>query len=242
MRDHREIRWFHSIDIGNGVVTDGMVPASSLKSRFDRFALTAETVRGRRVLDIGCSDGYMSLQCARLGGDVTAVDGVNRDSLKYILQHADAKFRFYCVDFLSPSFLELGQFDIVLYLGVLYHTVYPYEHLKRVALVSKSGATVLFQSNFYNLPGMEQAATIFYDYDQQVTADKTSPVFPSVPWIYRTLNRLGFDEVTQLSMDPMGIPTAGAPNPEGKHIGSIELRARYRATSTSPFLYAYDQE
>jgi tRNA (mo5U34)-methyltransferase len=242
MPDHRSIRWFHSIDLGNGIVTEGAVPLAALQNRCDRFGLTAEMLRGRRVLDIGCADGYIALHCARLGADVTAIDGVNRDSLRYVLEHAETKFRFYCVDLLSPSFLELGHFDIILYLGVLYHTVYPYEHLKRVALASRPGAIVFIQSNFYNLPGMEQAATVFYDYEQQVNVDPTSPAFPSVPWIYGTLHRLGFDQVIEISEHPMGIPTAGAPDPDGKHIGSIELRPRYSGEHTSPFLYAFEQQ
>jgi hypothetical protein len=60
-----------------------------------------------------------------------------------------------------------------------------------------------------------------------------------VPWIYRTLDRLGFDEITQLALDPMGVGTTGAP---GTGPGNIELRARYGVKKASPFLFAYDQE
>jgi hypothetical protein len=42
---------------------------------------------------------------------------------------------------------------------------------------------LLLHTNFYNLPGSEDAATVFYDYEQKLTQDRTSPVFPSVPWI-----------------------------------------------------------
>jgi hypothetical protein len=84
MQDHTKTFWFHSIHIGNGVVTQGVKSAEALKSHFDLFGFNSEFLRGRRVLDIRCNDGYMSLQCARLGADVTGIDGVFRDSLKYV--------------------------------------------------------------------------------------------------------------------------------------------------------------
>ena len=229
MHDHRDIRWFHSIDLGNGVTTQGIKSAELLKAEFDTLGLTAEFLRGRRLLDIGCNDGYMSLQCARLGANVTAVDGVYRESLKYVRAHAETKFQFYCIDFLSPSFLELGRFDIILYLRVLYHTMYPFDHFLRLASASAAGATVLIETEFYNMPGFEDAATIFYDYGQKLTQDITSPVFPSVPWIMTTLERAGFDEVTLLL------------GPDGGHRGRVTLRAKYGEYPHSPFLYASEQ-
>ena len=180
MRDHSSIRWFHSIDLGNGVITQGIKSAEQLKAEFGILGLTPEYLQGRRVLDIGCSDGYTSLQCARLGADVTAIDGIYRDSLKYVREHAEPKFRFYCIDLLSPSFFELGRFDVVLYLGVLYHTIYPFEHFLRLASASATGAMVLLETEFYNLPGFEDAATVFYDYGQKLSPDWTAPVFPSL--------------------------------------------------------------
>ena len=102
---------------------------------------------------------------------------------KFVREHAETKFQFYCIDFLSPSFFELGRFDVILYFGVLYHTMYPFEQIQRLAIASETGATLLLHTNFYNLPGSEDAATVFYDYEQKLTQDRTSPVFPSVPWI-----------------------------------------------------------
>lgn len=224
-----DIRWFHSIDLGNGVITQGVKSAEVLKAEFDVLGLTAEFLRGRRLLDIGCGDGYMSLQCARLGADVTAIDGVYRDLLKYVREHAETKFKFYCIDFLSPSFFELGRFDVILHLGVLYHTIYPFEHLQRLASASAAGATVLIETAFYNLPGFEDAATVFYDYGDKITPDGTSPVLPSVPWISATLERMGFDEVVLLV------------SPDGRDLGRVTLRAKYGEKPRSPFLYAFEQ-
>ena len=118
---------------------------------------------------------------------------------------------------------------MILYLGVLYHTMYPFEHLRRLASASTDGTTLLIETEFYNLPGFEDAATIFYDYRQNLTSDPTSPVFPSLSWISITLERSGFDEVTLLS---------GA---NDQHRGRATLRAEYDGKPRSPFFYASEQ-
>src|SRR6516162_6545790 len=238
MSDHKAIRWFHSINLGNGVITHGVKSTEVLKAEFDALGLTAEFLQDRRLLDIGCGDGFFSLQCARLGADVTAIDGVSRDSLKYVRDHAETKFTFYCIDFLSPSFFELGRFDVILHLGVLYHTMYPFEHLLRLASASRAGATVVIETEFYNLASFEGAATVFYDYTQKLSPDASSPVLPSATWIKTTLERVGFDEITLLLHPALGQPGV---QPDSLNRGRLFARAKYGEKPRSPFLYAFEQ-
>ncbi len=54
------IPWFHSIDLGDGVVTKG---ASEIQIAEEHFP----PVAGRTVLDIGAWDGYYSFMAERLG-------------------------------------------------------------------------------------------------------------------------------------------------------------------------------
>jgi len=115
--DADEINWFHSIDLGNGLVTEGHKSLEMLDAEFGRLGLTEENLAGKRVLDIGCNDGYMALRCEQLGADVTAVDGVYQEGLKYVRRHLQPRFRFYAIDLMSSSFRELGRFDVILYLG-----------------------------------------------------------------------------------------------------------------------------
>lgn len=230
MRDHTAITWFHSIDLGNGVVTKGHKSAQLLEVEFQRLGLTAEILRGKRVLDIGCNDGFMSLKCERLGADVTGIDGIFRDGLKCVREHLKPRFQFYAIDIMSASFHELGRFDIILYLGVLYHTMYPFEQLVRVASACNPGATLLLESEYYDLPGLEQRATLLFNYDGKVVPDLCSPVFPSIRWIEHTLDRVGFADVTLLHR--IGDSARGR----------VTIRAQYNgARKLSPFLYAGEQ-
>jgi tRNA (mo5U34)-methyltransferase len=230
---HRDIAWFHSIDLGEEGVTAGRKTLELLEAEFDRLELSYDTLAGRRVLDIGCNDGFFALKCERLGGRVTAIDGIYSEGLKYIRNHLRPKFAYYCIDLLSPSFGELGQFDVILYLGVLYHTMYPFEQLVRIANACSDGAALLLETGYYNIPGMETEPTLLFNYEGKVTSDLSSPVWPSIEWLKQTLRRIGFAEVIILDTGS----AADAP------VGRVTLRANYRADrgERSPVLYAAEQ-
>lgn len=62
--------WYHTIDLGDGVVTPGYFDHRAL---VDRYGIP-EDLSGRRVLDVGTADGFWAFEFERRGGDVTAVD------------------------------------------------------------------------------------------------------------------------------------------------------------------------
>ena len=226
----KDIQWSHSIDLGNGIVTEGHKSVALLEDEFNRLQLTDKTLEGKRVLDIGCNDGFMSLKCERLGALVVGIDGIYRDGLKYVREHLKPKFQFYAIDLMSPSFYELGRFDVILYLGVLYHTMYPFNQLLRVASACNPNAMLFLESEYYDLPGFEHEPTIVFNYEGKIIPDLSSPVFPSIKWIEKTLSRIGFGQVKLLHR-------AG-----DAHRGRVTVRAQYSGGSgISPLLYAAEQ-
>jgi tRNA (mo5U34)-methyltransferase len=56
-------RWYHSIDLGGGIVTRGI---DDTPLRLARLALPA-SLEGLTVLDIGAWDGFFSFECERRG-------------------------------------------------------------------------------------------------------------------------------------------------------------------------------
>jgi 2-polyprenyl-3-methyl-5-hydroxy-6-metoxy-1,4-benzoquinol methylase len=227
--EHADIEWWHSIDLGGGEVTKGKKPIAELAADFARLGLDAETLCARSVLDVGCSDGYMSLACEALGAEVTAIDGIAREGLQYVRRRLEPKFKFYAIDVLSHSFNELGRFDVVLYFGVLYHTMYPFEQLVRIASACKDGGRLFLESAYYNLSGFESDATMFFNFDGKIAPDLSSPVFPSIVWIESALRRIGFREITMLH-------TTGGNGP-----GRVTFRAEYGGLPNPPLLYAAEQ-
>jgi hypothetical protein len=66
--------WFHSIDLGQGVVTPGAMKSAALLSEENKH-LHLPNFRGKSVLDIGAWDGYYSFLAERGGASrVVALD------------------------------------------------------------------------------------------------------------------------------------------------------------------------
>jgi tRNA (mo5U34)-methyltransferase len=96
---------------------------------------------GLRVLDIGCSDGYFSFEAERRGASVVAIDFVPEHYTGFATARkilgSGVEYRMDNVYNLSPE--GYGQFDVVLFLGVLYHLRKPLAALDAVRSVTKEG-------------------------------------------------------------------------------------------------------
>ncbi|HEX2016146.1 MAG TPA: class I SAM-dependent methyltransferase [Solirubrobacteraceae bacterium] len=71
----RDRRWYHTIELGPGLVTPGCV---DLRPHVDRYGLP-ERLDGLRVLDVGTADGFWAFELERRGAEVVALD-VDEDS------------------------------------------------------------------------------------------------------------------------------------------------------------------
>lgn len=65
-----EVAWYHSIDLGQGVVTPGDFDH---RPYLHRYGFPPD-LGGRRVLDVGTWDGFWAFEFERRGADVVAVD------------------------------------------------------------------------------------------------------------------------------------------------------------------------
>jgi tRNA (mo5U34)-methyltransferase len=83
------IDWYHTIELGPGLVTPGEY---DLRPVVGRLPL-ADSVRGRRVLDVGTHDGFWAFEMERLGAEsVVAVDVDAPDSFDYAGHAPPAEF------------------------------------------------------------------------------------------------------------------------------------------------------
>jgi len=140
--------WFHNMTLcGVPTAPDhflGDYPAC--KWQHIRTAIP-EDLRGQSVLDIGCNAGFYSIEMKRRGA--SRVVGIDSD-IRYLrqaelaaeLSEVDIEFR--QMDVYRVAELK-EQFDLVLFMGVLYHLRHPllaldlvYEHVARDTLVFQS--------------------------------------------------------------------------------------------------------
>lgn len=112
--------WHHRFEVFPGLMTPG---AYDPKPLLDLARLPAD-LSGRRVLDVGTSDGYFALQLARRGAEVTAIDYRDKAGHGFAVMEAlnpDVRITYRKANLFDLPALELGEFDIVWFMGVLYH-------------------------------------------------------------------------------------------------------------------------
>ncbi len=136
-----KVRWWHSIDLGHGIVTPGR---TNLPNKLQYIGLP-EDLTGLSVLDIGAWDGLFSFEAERRGARrVLAVDSfcwngpgwgtkAGFDLARQVRGSRVEEREIEVVD-LSPE--TVGVFDLVLFLGVLYHLTDPLRALQSVFSVT----------------------------------------------------------------------------------------------------------
>jgi SAM-dependent methyltransferase len=137
--------WHYPFEFGGRLVEADWEPGRGLYGRHYRrylhfipalLSLTDGSLTGKSVLDVGCNCGFWSLQARRLGAEsVLGVEGSqeNVDQAKFILELTGIDG----IRFEQGSAYELsrerhGEFDIVFYLGLLYHLEHPVLALERL--------------------------------------------------------------------------------------------------------------
>jgi len=151
--------WYHSIELPGGKITPGLQTLEQLPLRLRKFPIP-EDLRGKRVLDVGAWDGWFSFEMERRGASVVAVDAVRSDNFLRARELLGSKVEYHVVDVYDLSSSDLGVFDIVLFLGVLYHLKHPMLALERVCAMSTDLVCVesLVINDGYNtdaIPSME---------------------------------------------------------------------------------------
>jgi tRNA (mo5U34)-methyltransferase len=122
---------YHSIELPDGSVLPGLQSVEHLRWRLGLFGLP-EDLRGKRVLDIGAWDGWFSFECERRGAEVVATDCVELDTFLEARELLGSRVEYRALDVGELSAARLGRFDIVLFLGVLYHLRHPLLGLEKV--------------------------------------------------------------------------------------------------------------
>lgn len=122
--------WFHNIHLPGGEQTAPNHPLGDFPSfKWQQIAPhLPKDLSGKTVLDIGCNAGFYSVECARRGAKVTAID-VDKHYLKQAEWVMNRFGLNTSVDFQQMQVYDLAKtdwhFDIVLFLGVFYHLRYP---------------------------------------------------------------------------------------------------------------------
>jgi tRNA (mo5U34)-methyltransferase len=138
------IEWYHAIEVAPGIITPGRYNPTPL---LDAMGFPAD-LSGKTVLDIGAYDGFFTFEAERRGAQrIVALDRHPASQKGFAVAHellgSKAEYVVGSVYDLSPQIH--GMFDVVLFLGVLYHLRHPLLALERIHSVCRE--TVLVESH-----------------------------------------------------------------------------------------------
>ena len=203
------LRWYHTIDLGQGVVTRGV---DNTPERLARVHLP-EDLSGKTVLDIGAWDGFFSFEAERRRASrVVACDyyawhgmgwgtGRGKDGFELARTALNSRVEDVALDVMDLSPEKIGTFDVVFFLGVLYHLPNPLLALERVASVAQD---FLVLETVVDMVGFGRPAAAFYP-GRELNGDPTNWWGPNEAAVHGMLKAVGFTRVETVT------PTRSAP-------------------------------
>ncbi len=130
--------WYHQIEVVPGVTTPGINASGQVMRVLDQMNLPKDC-RGLSVLDIGARDGFFSFALEQRGAEVLALDYMPPDQTGYAIasELVGSKVPYQVANVYDLTPERFGTFDLVLFLGVLYHLRDPLLALDHVRSVCK---------------------------------------------------------------------------------------------------------
>jgi tRNA (mo5U34)-methyltransferase len=211
--------WFHCIDLGEGIRTKvKSVSGEQVDHPLNTWRLIKQCLphdlTGKSLIDVGCNAGFYSVEAKRRGAArVLGVDTVRfhvsqANFVKQVLG-LDIEFRRMSVYDLNPH--VLGQFDITLALGLIYHCkhlVLALENLWRITKELLIIETAIYPSgelrSFDHAVGGQSRIIHVLGYVENPLDAQESAYnwfLPGVDCLQALLKSIGFDEVTPFAAE-----------------------------------------
>lgn len=174
--------WFHNLDLAGVQTAPEHFLGDYPRVKWQRFAhAIPDKLDGKTVLDIGCNGGFYSIEMKRRGA--ARVVGIDSDD-DYLLQaRLAAEICGVEIELRNLSVYDVGalgeKFDVVLFMGVLYHLRHP---LLALDLIRRHAAKDLFV--FQSMQrGSNEVASLEEDYEFWNEDVFEKPGFPRLCFI-----------------------------------------------------------
>jgi tRNA (mo5U34)-methyltransferase len=195
-----KIKWFHQIELGNGIVTPGQ------KNTLNEIKLMGipDDLTGKTVLDIGAWDGFYSFEAEKRGAKrVLATDSYvwggktwgSKKGFELVRKIKNSKVEDMNIDIMEISSDKIGTFDLVLFLGVLYHMRHPLLALEKVSDVTKEMAIIETTTDLHEI---KRPAMAFYP-EGELDGDESNWIGLNHAGMEAMLKVVGFKKIKLFS-------------------------------------------
>jgi tRNA (mo5U34)-methyltransferase len=174
--------WFHNLDLGGVKTAPHHMLGDYPRCKWQHFSHALPTdLRGRTVLDIGCNAGFYAIEMKRRGAE--RVVGIDSDEAYLAQARFAAEVCGVDIELRQLSVYEVAElaerFDLVLFMGVLYHLRHPLLALDLIAEhVAKD--LLVFQSM---QRGSDEAPALAEDYPFVERAVFDDPSYPRLHFV-----------------------------------------------------------
>lgn len=148
--------WYHQIEVAPGIITPGVNKSAEVLKLLN----LPTDCHGLRALDLGTRDGYFAFELEKRGAQVIAIDYLPKSTTGFtiaqkILASKNVRYKQDNLYNITPE--KYGSFDIVLFLGLLYHLPDPIRALRIVRQLCKGTMYIETQGidNAFLLPSGE---------------------------------------------------------------------------------------
>ena len=158
--------WWHSTPLPDGTRTRSRQEIQDVQFLMWEGMQIEERIAGKRVLDVGAADGWFSIAASAAGA--SSVSAIDKDYLgwpnnvSFLSREWNLPVEILTEDFRS---LEAKKFDVILFLGVLYHLEDVFSAIKKLGeLLSENGIIIIetqVTSIENRLPIFEAASDVF---------------------------------------------------------------------------------
>lgn len=145
-----QLRWVHTIDLGNGIVMPGEWPPNPLILA----AFSDTDFVGKKVLDIGSWDGLWAFEAEKRGAsEVYATDCISQrwgtastfdlaHKALHSKSHYDPNISVYDIERLG-----VHEFNVVIFCGIYYHLRDPLQAFSRLRQVMAEGGLIIVEGD-----------------------------------------------------------------------------------------------
>jgi len=159
-------------------------------------------IKGKTVADFGAWNGAFTAEAARRGAKhITAVDHVTwnrpgwhgRESFDFVVNHFGLPVTALDIDLDSPTLVlkDVGEHDVVLFLGVFYHLRDPIAALREVAALARE--VLVVETHVDHCLG-DGPAMVYYPSDE-LAGDGSNWWGPNMACVEALLKGLNFSRV-----------------------------------------------
>ena len=196
LNQFQKYNWYHRIEVEEGLVT----PGNEMDYHPDIWAMIEKAMdtinyRGKSVLDVGCRDGYFSFRAEKMGAE--KIIGIDNDlsagAIEFLIPHFKSKVEMHEANLYDLTPERFGKFNVVQFLGVLYHLRYPFWGLKKMVDLVDEGGHLIIESGMLMNTTLAEHELLFCPVDHDY--DATSCTFMNQKALEVTLNSMGMEMI-----------------------------------------------